>query len=289
MDSMPRVASGGPSVSAVSYDYFATVGTRIVDGRSFTPADRAGSERVAIVSSLMARTAWPGRRAIGQCLQVFNDSLPCARVVGVAEDTHRARLREDPPMHFYVPLGQEVGIGGSALLVRGAGSPTSLIADVRKALFAMDPTITFANLAPVQELVDPQIRPWRLGAIVFALTGFLALLVAAIGIYSVTSYFVTERTHEMGIRIALGAGSGRVIALVARGAMGMALVGVGVGVGIASAAARFVQPLLFDESAYDPAIFVGVAALLSVVALAASIIPATSAGRIDPLDALRAE
>jgi ABC-type antimicrobial peptide transport system permease subunit len=192
-------------------------------------------------------------------------------------------------MHFYVPLGQEVGIGGSALLVRGAGSPTSLIADVRKPLFAMDPTITFANLAPVQDLIDPQIRPWRLGAVVFALTGLLALLVAAIGIYSVTSYFVTERTHEMGIRIALGAGSGRVIALVARGAMGMALVGVAVGVGIASAAARFVQPLLFDESAYDPAIFVGVAVLLSVVALAASIIPATNAGRIDPLDALRSE
>ncbi len=289
MDSMPRVASGGPSVSAVSYDYFATVGTRIVEGRSFTPADRAGSERVAIVSSLMARTAWPGKRAVGQCLQVFTDSLPCTRVVGVAEDTHRARLRENPPMHFYVPLGQEVGIGGSALLVRGVGSPATLIGDVRKALFGMDPTITFATLAPVQDLIDPQVRPWRLGAIVFALTGALALLVAAIGIYSVTSYFVTERKHEMGIRIALGAGSGRVIALVARGAMGMALVGVAVGVGIAFAAARFVQPLLFDESAYDPAIFVAVAALLSIVALAASIIPATSAGRIDPLDALRAE
>jgi ABC-type antimicrobial peptide transport system permease subunit len=220
---------------------------------------------------------------------VFADSLPCTRVVGVAEDVHRNRLREDPPMHFYIPLGQEIGFGGSNLLVRGIGPPTALIADVRRTLLAMDPTITFADLSTIQTLIDPQVRPWRLGATVFALTGVLALLVAAIGIYSVTAYFVTERTHEIGIRLALGAGVGRVVGLIARGAVQTAAVGVIVGVGIAGVGGKFIQPLLFNESARDPLVFVGVAVVLTVVALLASVIPAGRAGRIDPLEALKAE
>jgi ABC-type antimicrobial peptide transport system permease subunit len=244
---------------------------------------------VAIVSNLMARTVWPGSSPLGQCLHVFADSLPCTRVVGVAEDVHRNRLREDPPMHFYIPLGQEIGFGGSTLLVRGIGAPTALIGDVRRTLLAMDPTITFADLSTVQTLIDPQVRPWRLGASVFALTGLLALLVAAIGIYSVTAYFVTERTHEIGIRLALGAGVGRVVGLIARGAVQTAAVGAIVGVGIAAVGGKFIQPLLFNESARDPVVFGGVAIVLTVVALLASVIPAGRAGRIDPLEALKAE
>jgi predicted permease len=289
VDSIPRLPSGGPSISAVSDGYFETVGTKILAGRSFTLGDVAGSERVAIVSNLMARTIWPGRSAIGACIQPFADSVPCARVVGIAEDTYRAELRESPPMQYYIPLGQEIGFGGAVLLVRGAGAPTALAGSIRRALVAMDAGITFVDTKTIQDAIDPQIRPWQLGATVFAFTGVLALLVAAIGIYSVTSYLVTQRTHEIGIRIALGAGASQVIGLVVRGAVGMALTGVALGVGIAAACGKLIQPLLFNESARDPVILGGVACVLAAVALVASVVPAARANRIDPLDALRAE
>src|SRR5262249_42927010 len=158
--------------------------------RQFTAADRAGTERVVIVSDRMARTVWPNRTAVGQCLFVFNDSLPCARVVGVAENLRYGRLREDPPLHLYVPLGQEVGLAGCALLIRGWGSPVTLIPDVRRTLFEIDPSITFADLRTLQSTLEPQVRPGRTGAEVFSLMGLLAVVVAAIGTYGVTAFFV---------------------------------------------------------------------------------------------------
>ncbi len=185
LDSVPRLKSGGPSVSAVSPDYFATVGTRIVRGHGFTAADRAGTEPVAIVSDLMARTVWPGVDPIGKCIVVGADSVPCARIVGIAEDTHQSELREDPTMHYYIPFGQEVGIGGSVLLVRSSRITPVLRDQLRRTMASLDPTITYIAVGTIQETIDPQLQPWRLGAVVFVASGLLALLVAAVGIYSV--------------------------------------------------------------------------------------------------------
>jgi predicted permease len=287
---LPRLKTGGPSVSAVTSDYFATVGTRILRGRAFGPEDRAGSEPVAIVSDTMARTVWPAQDAIGQCLiSGDGDASPCARIVGIAEDTHRDALREQPVMHYYIPFGQEVGFGGTALLARASGDPQALGPEIRRVLVALDSTIRFVRLETIQDAIDPQSKPWRIGATVFSLSGLLALVVAAIGIYSVMSYLVADRTHEIGVRMALGARRGDVARLILRGSVGMAAVGVAGGSLIAAAAGRFVEPLLFNESPRDPLVYLAVAGVLLVVALAAGVIPTIRANRIDPLEALRVE
>lgn len=286
-DSLPRLPSGGPNISAVTAEYFATLGTRLLRGRVFTPQDQAGSERVAIVSDVMARTIWPGQDPLGECL-LIND-LPCARIVGVVADARRFRLREDPHMHYYVPLGQETAIGGSTLLVRPAGNPEAFAGTARRALLAMDPELGYVEAQSLQQIIDPQIRPWKLGASVFGLAGVLALVVAAIGLYSVLSYLVEQRTQEIGVRIALGARVGNIVRLVLRDSLGMTLLGITIGAALALISGRFLQALLFEASPRDPAVFVTVAASLILVAVIASVLPAWRANRVDPMEALRAE
>jgi predicted permease len=288
LEKIPQLKSGGPSVSAVAPDYFATMGTRILRGRAFGPADRAGSEPVAIVNVLMAQTIWPDRDAIGQCLVSGADPAPCSRIVGVAEDTYISSLREDAHMHYYVPFGQETGFGGAVLLVRAA-DPPAVAGAIKRALLVRDPTIRFVTQQTIQAAVDKQTRPWRIGATVFSLSGLLAVLVAAIGIYSVTAYLVADRTHEIGVRVALGATRGNISRLVVGTSVGMASVGVGLGVLGAVGASHFIEPLLFNESARDPWVYGAVGLLLVSVALVAAVVPAIRANRIDPLEALRAE
>jgi putative ABC transport system permease protein len=293
-DSLPRFPGGTPNISAVTSDYFATMGTRLLRGRTFTTADHAGSERVAIVSSTMARTLWPGANPLGECLLIRygrdQPEQPCTRIVGVVADVRRSRLREPPHMQYYVPLGQEAGFGGTLLLVRPKrGDPADLAATVRNALFSLDRDLPYVNTQPVQDLVDPQIRPWRLGASVFGFAGLLALLVAAVGLYGLWSYLVAQRTQEIGVRIALGARAGRIVGLVLREGLALTLLGVAIGAVLALAAGRYLQALLFDTSPRDPAVYAIVAASMLVVAILASVLPAWRANRIDPMTALRVE
>jgi predicted permease len=287
---VPRLKTGGPSVSAVSADYFATVGTRILRGRPFGPADRTGSEPVAIVSDTMAQTIWPGEDPIGRCLiSGERRTPPCSRIVGVAESTHQSALREPPVMHYYIPFGQEVDFGGTVLLVRSSGDPLLLGPAVRKTLIAADPTIRFVDLSTVQDKIDPQTKQWRIGATVFALSGLLALLVAAVGVYSVMSYLVADRTHEIGVRLALGARRTDVAKLILRGGIGMAVVGSVLGCVAALVASRTIEALLFNESARDPWVYAGASVVIMVVAGAAGVVPTLRANRISPLLALKAE
>ncbi len=286
-DSLPRLPGGGPNISAVTADYFATMGTRLLRGRTFTPQDRAGSERVAIVSDVMARTIWPEQDPLGECL-LINDQ-PCARIVGVVADARRFRLREDPHMHYYVPLGQETGIGGTMLLVRPLGNPEAFAGTVRRALLEMDPELGYVEAQSLQQIIDPQVRPWKLGAAVFGLAGVLALVVAAVGLYSVLSYLVEQRTQEIGVRMALGARVGNIVRLVLRDSVGMTLLGITIGAVGALIGGRFLQPLLFEASPSDPSVFATVALSLTVVAVIAGVLPAWRANRVDPMEALRAE
>lgn len=289
LDSVPKISTGSPSVSAVTGDYFATAGTRIIRGRAFTEADREGSERVAIVNATMAETVWPNADAIGKCLIAFADTLPCAHVIGVSENTRRNQLREEPTMHFYVPYGQEVGIGGSVILVNSSGDPRTLLPGLQSALTKMDATILNVNGTTIQEQLDPQTRPWRLGAAVFAMSGILALIVAAFGIYSVMSYLIADRHHEIGVRIALGARGTDITALVLKGSLLMAAIGVAIGEMLALSLSHFVQPMLFETSAKDATVFATVGALLLMVAVVATLAPAFRARRVNPLEALRTE
>jgi predicted permease len=288
-DSIPRLGGDDPFIRAVSDDYFATAGTRVLRGRVFTAADVTGGERVTVVNETMARTLWPNRDAIGECLLM--DTMPCSRVIGVVEDARRFGLKEEPAMQYYIPLGEEraLGFGGRQMFVRPRGDGAVLRESLRAEMLRLNPAISFVRVERLQDSVDPQIRPWRLGATMFGLFGALALLVAAIGLYSVISYLVAQRTHEMGVRVALGAQVGNIVGLVVRYGVGLAAVGIVIGTVIAFNAGRLIEPLLFDTSPRNPLVFAVVTVVLLVVALLASVIPAWRAARIDPIEALRAE
>lgn len=292
LDSIPKLPGGYPQISAVASDYFATAGTKLIRGRLFTAADRAGSERVTIVSEHMAKVLWPGRDPIGECLyagerrELVKD---CTRVVGIVADVHRFRLQEATGMHYYVPLGQETGIGGTALVIRPRADAPNVAQDLRRLMQQLDPTISFVNTTLLQTDIDPQLKPWQLGASVFGMMGVLALIVAAVGLYSVMSYLVAQRTHELGVRIALGAQGTDIASLVLKSSTGMALVGVVIGIGISLAAGRYIEPLLFETSARDSGVLGSVSALLLGVAILASLLPALRASRTNPLEALRTE
>jgi hypothetical protein len=229
------VSPNGLSVSAVAPDYFETVGTPIVEGRAFANGDREGSAPVVVVSRHLARQLWPGRSPLGRCLMVGPPPRPCATVIGVAADTHRQRLKESSIPHIYLPAGQESGFGGDALLVRADRGLDAVADAVRRRLVELDDTITLVRTETLRERIDPQLRSWRLGAAIFVFAGVLALLVASAGIYSVLSYLLAARQHEIGVRLALGATGRHVSGLIIRTSLVMALSGIAVGIILAAA------------------------------------------------------
>jgi predicted permease len=282
-----ELTNSGAFVSVVTADYFKTVGTRILRGRSFTDADRAGSTPVAIVDETMAASLWPNDDAIGKCFR--SGSAACAEVVGIAANARHFHLHEAPSMSFYVPWDQTRRLRSATLLVRPRGDASRVLSAVRQELIALDPTITFVDAALLQDRVEPQVRPWMLGATMFSVMGVLALVVAAVGLYSVMAYFVTHRAHEIGIRVALGARPADIVRLVVRSGLALAVGGIVIGFGMALLASRFIEPLLFDTSARDPAVFAVVTVTLMGVAACATVIPAIRARRIDPVEAMRTE
>lgn len=289
-DSLPELPGGGPYITVVTSDYFATVGTRLVRGRLFTPQDRAGSERVVVVNETMASTLWPDAEALDKCLILFADSVPCARVVGIVRDVHRFRLVEGASMQFYVPSGQELQISGGSLLVRPRDPVLArAVEPLRRELQTLRPDLPYVSIRPLQDTVDPQMRPWRLGAFLFTLFGAMALVLASVGLYSVLAYLVEQRRYELGVRAALGASSGAILRDTLMRGVVPAIAGLAIGVALALALGRFVEPMLFETTARDPLVFGAVSVLLAAVSVAATLVPAVRATRADPLVALRAE
>jgi len=181
-------------------------------------------------------------------------------------------------------------MGGTALLVRPKpGHEVETTRTVRALLLSIDPSISFVNTSSMQDDIDPQVRPWRLGAAVFTLMGVLALVVAAVGLYSVMSYLVAQRTREIGVRLALGAQARSIVLLVLRNSVSMAAVGVAIGLVIVLWAGRFIAPLLFDTSPRDAVVLLGGAATLLAVSVLASAVPALRAKRVNPIEALRSD
>ena len=288
-DSVPVLPGGGPYISVVTSDYFDVMGTRLIAGREFDDTDRAESERVAIVNEPMARALWPNESALGKCMYIFNDRLPCARIVGVVAEMRRNALREPPAMQYYVPYGQEVGIGGSALMVQTSGNVEEFIPQLQRLIREMDPTALFVRAEPMRVALDPLHRQWKLGAMLFGVFGLVALGISAVGLYSVIGYLVAQRTAEFGVRLALGATSKRIVALVLRSGMTVVIAGLTAGIVASLVAGRFIEPLLFETSVRDPRVGVTVVLTLLGVALAACLIPAARASRVDPVTALRAD
>jgi hypothetical protein len=278
-----------PQRSVVTPDYFATVGTPLIRGRFFTSADRPGTEPVAIVGETMARVAWPGEDAIGRCLYIGKpDSVPCSRVVGVVKDVRPQAVQRTQPLQYYVVLGQ-FAQHAQDLVVRPAGDPARLIPALRRAIRAMSPSPEIPTFRSLQEAIEPQVRPWRVGAAMFGLFAALALAMAALGMYSVMAYLVAQRAHEIGVRAALGARAPNIAALVLRGSIGTTAFGVAIGGLFALGGGRYLQPLLFQTSANDPMVFGAVAMVMLGAAVVAGLLPAARAWRVDPVEALRAD
>jgi putative ABC transport system permease protein len=289
-DSVNRLGRDYPSYTAVTPEYFATVGVRLIAGRTFTTADGPDAARVMIVSREMARLAWPTVSPLGQCLIVGKQGDPCTTVIGVVEDTHRMRVVAAPGVQFYLPLAQLPGFRPPTVVVRA--DPARIGAVMRELRAQMSRNVTGANdVTPrsVDQIIDTELRSWRAGATLFSAFGLLALCVAAIGIYSVVAYAMSQRTHEMGVRLALGASLRDIVNLVVLDRMLVVGLGVAAGVAVALALGRFVTSLLFGVTASDPSTIIGAAALLIGLAIAASMLPALRAARIDPATALRAD
>jgi predicted permease len=290
-DSLPRVKDGGPYMNEITPDYFAAVGTRILRGRAFTSADTRDAPRVAIINESLARLWWPGENAIGKCLRIGADSNPCSEIVGIAENARRQSIIEDVSVQYFVPLDQSVRTGGLdyVLLVRPRGDLASAAAALRRRLQTAAPNLPFVDVHPLEDLVSPQKRSWRLGASMFALFGGLALLLAAVGLYSVLAYDVTQRTREFGVRVAMGARQGDVLRLVLGSGLRVAIVGGVAGLMVTFASSRLIAPLLFQTSPRDPVVLTSVVAIVTVIALVAALVPARRAIRVDPIVALRSE
>jgi putative ABC transport system permease protein len=286
IDSVARL--GQFDLTAVSPEYFATVGTRILRGRGITDRDTEHGLLVAVVSEGMGKALWPGKDPIGQCMKVSADTMPCTYVVGIAENIKEQKLDADPGYFYYLSAAQfRPHLGG--LFVRTRGDGIKHKEALRRRLQREMPGASYVTITPFSEIIGSQKRSWHLGATMFVAFGVLAMVLAAVGLYSVMAYNVAQRTHELGVRRALGAQVVDVVRLVVTDGLRLAGVGVAIGAVAAFWAGKWVQPLLFNVSAKDPAVFAVVAAMLVGVALAASWIPAMRASRVDPNVALRTE
>jgi predicted lysophospholipase L1 biosynthesis ABC-type transport system permease subunit len=275
-------------MQAASPDYFKSLGTRILQGRAFDAQDRQGAPLVTIVSKAMAEGLWPGQDAIGKCIKTSADTSPCRTVVGVAENVKFGGFAEEWNLFTYLPEAQ-LGPNSYSYFVRTRGDASAASEGLRRALQSEMPGSSYISARVMSDVVAPAMRSWQLGATMFAVFGGLALALAAIGLYSVVAHSVVQRTHEMGVRVALGARSRNVIGMIVRESLRVVVVGVVLGAAVALAAGRWVAPLLYQVSPYDPLVLGGVALLLTVVAVIASWFPALRASRVAPNVALRSD
>jgi predicted permease len=290
IDSVRRL--GRFMLQAGSTDYFATVGTRILRGRGFTAQDLANAPRIAVVSQAMANVLWPNQDPLGKCFRISSDTMPCTAVVGVAEDTKSRELSGAGDFTYYLPMAQYTASFDPpmlAMFVRVRGRPADFSAPLRARLQQLMPPPAVLRALPLQEIVDPKMQAWTTGATMFFAFGALALALAGVGMYAVMAFAVAQRNREIGVRIALGAESRDVVRLVVGDGVRVTVAGVVVGVALATAGAGRIGALLFQESAYDPAVYLTVVGTLLAVGILASAIPAARAVRVDPNVALRDE
>ena len=273
--------------NVVAPKYFQTMGVVLAAGREFTAQDAEGAPPVAIVNRALARRLWPGRDPLGQRLRIANESSG-REVVGLVND--RA-TRDGPEPYFYEPLFDRYPWAGSSvtLHIRTSGSPLALLPAVRREALALDPNLPLFNPRTLEREIAGSRSDERLIGAVVGVSGVLALLLAAIGLYGVTSYAVAQRTQEIGVRMALGARARDVLVEVVRQGMKLALGGVAIGLAAALAVNRVWTSLLYGVSPAEPAVLAGVLLLLTGTALVASYLPARRATKVDPLVALRYE
>lgn len=272
---------------AITPDYFQTLQIPLQAGRAFTDRDTADSTKVVIVNETMARQLWPGESPIGRRFTIWRDEKFPREVVGVVGDT-KPSLDKEAGHQMYVPYAQDATWGSLSLVVRTSGEPTAMAGAVREAIRTVDKAVPNYNLKTMNDVVSTSAGPRRVPMLLLSAFAGVAMLLAMLGIYGVTSYYVTQRTHEIGGRMALGAQIVDVLKLVLQRAMLMAIAGIGIGLLGAAAATRYMTTLLFGVKPIDVLTFAGVALALILVVFVACLVPARRAAKIDPLEALNA-
>ena len=283
-----EVAANVTLTSPVGPDYFRTLSIPLMRGRDFTAQDREGAPGVAIINETFARRYFPGQDPIGQHVSLSGAQGPWLEIVGLTRDGKYITLGEAPAPFLYQPLAQRHETG-MVLLVRTSGDPAQLIPAVRGEVKSIEPNLPLTNARTMEELLSTSLYPARMGAILLGAFGLLALLLASVGLYGVMSYSVSRRTREIGIRMALGARGGDVLRLVLRQSMTLVVFGVLLGLAAAFAATRVLVGFLYGVSPTDPSAFIGIAVLLTIVSLVASLVPARRAAHVDPLVAFKYE
>jgi putative ABC transport system permease protein len=277
-------------IELVSPGYFETIGMRIIHGRGFTAADDANAPPVAVVNDTFARAAWPGEDPIGRRIRPGDDTsqAPWQTVVGVIADAHRAEVTRAIRPEIYRSTLQATP-RTQTLFIKTSGDPDAIVALVRSAVQAIDPQLPLFRVTTLEREVGATLAQPRFQAVLLAVFAAVALLLATIGIYGVTSHAVGQRTQEVGIRMAMGAARRDVLRLMLLQHLQPALIGLAIGIAGAFALSRFLQSLLFGVAATDPATFSLVAVALLLVAAAACWVPARRATRVNPVVALRAD
>jgi predicted permease len=266
--------------------YIRTMRIPLRAGREFSEHDRSESRKVMIVNETMARRLWPDRDAVNQIALNGREEW---QVVGVVGDVRHSALEEASGLEMYFPMAQQHDWGSMDLVVRASVPPQTLVPGVRGALRSLDPDLPNSDFQPLEEVVDRAVSPRRFVTMLLGGFSVLALILACLGIYGVISYSVTQRTNELGIRLALGASLGAILRLIITQGVKLVLVGLVVGLVAAFALTRLLSSLLFGISTTDPLTFLGIAALLMIIALLACYIPARRATKVDPMIALRYE
>jgi predicted permease len=276
------------NISAVTPGYFETMRVPILRGHNFTEHEAGeNSAKVAVISETMARTFWPGEDAVGRRFRYYNRE-GSFEVVGVARDVKAVTLGETPVPMLYTPF-RDLPDGGITVFVHTGGAPGPMLSEVHRIVRNIDNHISITYEKTVAQHLAFALWPSWMGAVLLGSLGLLALLLASVGVYGVMAYSVSQRTRELGIRMALGAQSSQVLQLVLRQGMLLAAIGLGIGLLAAFGSTRLARTLLYGVNPSDPMIFVGVTLLLAAAAFAACYFPARRALKIDPVVALRFE
>jgi putative ABC transport system permease protein len=279
--------------NAVGSDYLTTLQLPLIRGRDFDRGDIKGSPNVVIISETLARSFFTDEDPIGKRI-TLDDMSPTpapdswCKIVGIVGDTKPLALDDQPAPEMYMPFNQQPE-AAIAVIVRTASDPTSVAGSVREVMSSLDGELPAYGVTTLDKLISESVAQPRLRTVLLGLFAAIALLLAAVGIYGVMSYSVNLRTHEIGVRMALGARNADVIKLVVGNAVVLTLAGLGIGLAVSLAATRLISSLLFSTSETDVVTFAATSMLLAIVAIGSSLVPARRAMKVDPMTALRYE
>ena len=280
----------GAQVSIVTPDFFHTMRIPVISGRAFLPTDDSKAPAVVIINQAFARKYFPGENPIGKRMKpglgdgIMNE--PMREIVGVVGDVKRTGITAEMPVQYYLPFKQAI-ILDPTIIIRTAGDPLSLLGPLRAQLAQVDSNVPLFDIRTLDDYVSLSAAQPRFQTVLITFFAAMALLLSAIGLYAVLSYMVTQRTLEIGLRLALGAQREEVLGLILRRGLILAVTGLGIGIFVSVLLTRFISEMLYGVQPLDPLTFVGVSAVLLMVSLIASSVPAFRAARLDPMRTLR--